>query len=195
MHTEVYYLDQDNPMEPVGAVSSALSRGEICIIPTDTVYGIVALDGFHDAIRRIYELKQRPPEKQLIRLIGSFESVAAYTAQEMPERLKKFWPGPLTVIFRARSGDTIALRYPENRFLALLFDAIGPRALVAPSANVSGGEVIRECGRILSAFGGKVPVIVCLREAIDDRQPSTLIDISGKKWRILRQGSVRVPLD
>lgn len=195
MNTEVYYLEDKNLHRVARAVSSRLRNGDLCIIPTDTVYGIVAIDGFQDSIRRIFEIKQRTPEKQLIRLIGNLEALSNYTEQQVPVELGQYWPGPLTIIFRARKGGTVALRCPDDPFLRLIFRQIGPEALVAPSANISGEEIITGCEVLIRTFEGKVPLIVCLKRAIVDRKTSTIVDISEERWRVVRQGALRIDVE
>lgn len=192
LKTAVYHLEEENLHETASAVSTALERGGVCVIPTDTIYGMVALDEFQDTIDRIYRIKQRPRDKQLIRLIGGLGSVPEYTGQRVPGRLKRFWPGPLTIVFRAHGGGSIALRYPDDRFLSLIFDDIGERALVAPSANLSGGDPPTGCGELIEMFEGKVDVIVCGNKRMEPGKASTIIDISRRPWRILRQGSLRI---
>ena len=195
MNTEVYYLEEKNLHDVARAVSSRLRKGDICIIPTDTVYGIVAIDDFQDAIRRIFEIKKRPPERRLIRLIGSLDAVCNYTEQKVPVALSKYWPGPLTIVFRDRVGGTVALRCPDDPFLRLIFREIDPEVLVAPSANISGEEIITECDTLIRTFEGEVPLIVCLKKVLEGRQASTIIDISEKRWKVVRQGALRIDVE
>ena len=82
------------------------------IFPTDTVYGIGASIKYSDAMKRIYKIKKRPKGKSLIYLIGNKKDVKKFT-KEIPikakDLMKKFWPGPLTLIFKARNkkrGET-----------------------------------------------------------------------------------------
>jgi L-threonylcarbamoyladenylate synthase len=193
LKTAVYHLEEQNYRETAAAVCTVLVRGGVCVIPTDTVYGMVALDGFQDSIDRIYRIKQRPRDKQLIRLIGDPGCVSDYSDQRVPGRLKRFWPGPLTIVFRAHGGGSIALRYPDDRFLGLIFAELGKRTIVAPSANLSGGEPPAGCGELVELFEGKVEIIVCGKQNQEPGKASTIVDISRRPWRVLRQGSLRLP--
>jgi len=188
--TQVVRFDEGTWEEAAGKTASFLLAGEICVIPTDTIYGIVALDRFPGSVRKIYEIKGRPEEKPFIRLIGGPEMVSLFTDQPLPRELGKYWPGPLTLIFRGRDGGKIALRYPQDPFLASLFAKTGGAPIVAPSANPSGGGEIHDCAELERVFSGKVSLIVCAGGGHPRHRASTILDISGSEWRVIRQGDL-----
>lgn len=179
-------------------VGDILAGCGICILPTDTIYGIVALERCSGAVQRIYEIKKRPAQKQFIRLISGLQKLQQYTDQEIPADLLRFWPGPLTLIVQRRGGKTVALRYPDDQFLNALFECIDGESIVAPSANISGEENIFDCRRLVEVFGGLVDCIVCdARMGVDpsvEPVASTIVDISGLHPRIIREGALRVML-
>jgi tRNA A37 threonylcarbamoyladenosine synthetase subunit TsaC/SUA5/YrdC len=140
----------------------------------------------------MYRIKQRPPEKPCIRLIGGTVTLGRYTDQQLPTELRVHWPGPLTVVFRARDGGGIALRWPHDAFLQSLFRIIGNEPLVAPSANLSGGENIFDCRELEQVFSGLVDLIVCREGGPPGTEPSTIVDITGDRWRVLREGPVKL---
>lgn len=194
MKTEIYQLNDFNVDTVSSRVAEILKNGGIAVVPTDTIYGIIAVDDNEEAIKKIYSVKNRPKEKKLIRLIGDLKLLKRYTDQYPDELIKKYWPGPLTMVFRGRNGDTVALRYPDNHFLKALFKNLGERAIVAPSANISGKDDLLGCSDIVDEFNGKVEIIVC-----GDRparaKASTIIDVSDEKdWKILRQGELEVEM-
>ncbi|MFW6180940.1 MAG: L-threonylcarbamoyladenylate synthase [Spirochaetota bacterium] len=194
MNTEVLHLGPGNLEPAAGRTAEVLAGGGVCVIPTDTLYGLVALDRDREAVRRVYRIKQRPPDKPLIRLIGSLGSLGRYTDQQLPPRLRRYWPGPLTVVFRACDGGSIALRWPRSGFLQALFKLTGCEPLVAPSANLSGGEDIFDCESLVSTFTGQVELILCAEAGPAGREPSTIVDITGDRWRVLRAGAVKLDL-
>jgi L-threonylcarbamoyladenylate synthase len=194
MHTRIFYIGEQNTATVVDAVGSSLKSGGVCIIPTDTLYGIVAIDRFTEAVERIYKIKRRPAHMPFIRIVGCLEAVKRYTSQKVPDRLIRFWPGPLTMVFTSKSGGTVSIRYPDDAFLHSIFRAIHFDALVAPSANISGSENIIQCEDLLSTFGGKVDAIVCRKEGPVRSRPSTIIDISTSHWKILRKGEIEIDL-
>lgn len=194
VNTELLHLKGDNHGEIARKVADSLLKGGVCVVPTDTIYGIVALEEFGDAVRRVYEVKKRPIDKPFIRLIGSVECLKRYTEQELPGELAGYWPGPLTIIFRGIREETVAIRLPDAPFLNRLFTHLGNRGIVAPSANLSGEENIFDCDDLAEAFSGLVDTIVCLSGGPLLRKPSTIIDISGPRWKIIREGAVDIKL-
>lgn len=192
--TAIYFMNDKNRTSVTKEVSSSLNKGNICIIPTDTIYGIVAIDCFTDSVNKIYEIKKRPAKKPFIRLIGSMENIPRYTGQTFPEPLKKYWPGPLTILFQSIHGGKVSIRYPDDPFLDGLFRMLGYKALVAPSANISGGNNIYENEVLVRTFRGKVSIIVCLEGGQKKRRASTIIDISTGPWKLIREGDLKIDL-
>jgi L-threonylcarbamoyladenylate synthase len=192
MKTELLMLDNSSRTAAARKTAGVLLRGGICIIPTDTLYGIVTLEQFPDSVKRVYDIKKRPSSKPFIRLIGSIEALRNYTNQGLPEPLRRYWPGPLTVLFRNLKGGTVGIRFPDDPFLADLFGLLGDRGIVAPSANISGEKDIIECETLAATFDGQVDLIVCREAVLSARQASTIVDITTKPWRIVRQGAVRI---
>jgi L-threonylcarbamoyladenylate synthase len=190
--TAVFYLDEENPESVAERVGFSLKRGGVCVVPTDTIYGIVALERFKESVKEIYRIKGRSKDKPLIHLIGSKDNLKTYTHQPLPESLERYWPGPLTIIFQGIHENKISIRLPAGEFLQKLFEKINFSAIVAPSANPSGEENILECEKLVEAFHGKVEIIVCKKEALKEALPSTIIDISGREWRLVREGEVKL---
>ncbi len=192
--SKVYRLIFSKLEDIAGAVAEVLLGGGVCIIPTDTIYGIVALDRYPDSIERVKQIKKRPENKPFLRLIGSLETLKRYTPQQVPERLKVYWPGPLTIIFRDYNGKTIALRWPDYYFLKAVFRLIGNEAIVAPSANISGEPPIFDEEKLVQTFGDLVDLIVISDDVKRGREPSTIIDITKEPWSIVREGAVKIKL-
>lgn len=188
--TDVLLLKEGNFGSVLSSVSTNLEKGKVCIIPTDTLYGMVALDHFGEAVRDIYRIKERPLDKPLIRLIGSIDSVKSYSSQELPASLAMLWPGPLTIVFKGKREQKVALRFPNDPFLSQLFRMINYRVMVAPSANISGQKNIYDNSTLIDTFYGRVDLIVCLEEGLKEKEASTIIDISEPVWRILRRGAM-----
>ena len=195
MRTEVRILDDSSSEEVARNVADILLRGGICIIPTDTLYGIITLEQFSSSVRRIYEIKRRPSSKLFIRLIGETETLRAYTDQELPPSVRRYWPGPLTVIVRGLKEETVAVRFPDDPFLARVFSHIGNRGIVAPSANISGEADILDCRELIATFEGLVDLIVCRRGGLKVTQPSTIVDVTQEPWRIVRQGALEIEIE
>jgi L-threonylcarbamoyladenylate synthase len=192
--TKVYFLDENNRDFVLEKVSASLNRGDICVIPTDTIYGIVAADCFTESVSRIYKIKKRPEDKPFIRLIGSLDNLPYYTAQLLPKKLMEYWPGSLTVIFLGLREKTVSIRFPDDPFLKRLFRMLDYKALFAPSANISGEENIYDNDRLIETFSGKVSAIVCLKKGLQKKRASTIVDISTGQVKLIREGDLKLDL-
>jgi L-threonylcarbamoyladenylate synthase len=210
---DVLSLRSENLRECAAKVADSLKGGNLCIIPTDTIYGIVALDRLPETVERIYAIKKRPKDKPFIRLIGRVESLPEYTDQALPPSLAAFWPGPLTIVFRGKGirpgGESgtgvpgggiaggvvtgkVAVRLPDDPFLGRLFEELSYSPLVAPSANISGEEDIFDCAALAGIFSSEVDIILCREEWSGGKKPSTILDISREPWEVLREGAFKL---
>ena len=175
-----------------------LEAGRAVILPTETVYGIFAKALDQEAVDYIYELKRRPREKALNLNVADEETIRIYSKRQ-PSYLSKliasFLPGPLTIILQANekvpewihSGmDTVGFRIPAHPKTLELIRKFGP--LVGPSANLSGYASGTKYEAIVKEFDQLVPGFE--DDAFLTGQDSTILDISGSKARILRQGTI-----
>ena len=179
-------------------IEKELEAGRAVILPTETVYGIFAKALDQEAVDYIYELKRRPREKALNLNVADEETIRIYSKRQ-PSYLSKliasFLPGPLTIILQANekvpewihSGmDTVGFRIPAHPKTLELIRKFGP--LVGPSANLSGYASGTKYEAIVKEFDQLVPGFE--DDAFLTGQDSTILDISGSKARILRQGSI-----
>jgi L-threonylcarbamoyladenylate synthase len=150
---------------------AVLERGDLVAVPTETVYGLAgnALDPA--AAAKIFQVKERPSFDPLIVHVPSFDHVANYV-QEVPQQAKllaeKFWPGPLTILFKKKSFipdlvtsglDTVGLRCPDHPLTRKLLEAI-PFPLAAPSANPFGYVSPTTAQHVAEQLGDKIPYIL-----------------------------------
>jgi L-threonylcarbamoyladenylate synthase len=146
----------------------AIGRGELVVIPTDTVYGIAA-DAFSPAaVQRLLDAKGRgreSPPPVLIPGISTLDALAENVPDEVMALVKKFWPGGLTIILPARSslawdlGDargTVALRMPANKVALALLAETGP--LAVSSANLTGKPAATTSAEARADLGDSVSV-------------------------------------
>lgn len=188
----ILFLDKENEESVAQRVSRLLLDGGVCVIPTDTIYGIVAIDDCLEAVHRIYAVKGRPENKPLIRLIGRFDEFGSYSQKPLPEKIRKYWPGPLTVIVEGTHEPKVSIRYPLSSWLDRLFRALEYRVIVAPSANLSDRENILEHETLIETFHRSADLIVCKKGRLEKKKPSTIVDISQRPWRVVRQGALRL---
>ena len=189
----VFSLDGSNEGRVAGSIAEVLKDGGICVIPTDTLYGLVALDGCDRAVARLHEIKKRPPGKPFIRLIGRIDTFSEYSRQKIPPVLRQYWPGPLTLVVKGKVETTVALRYASSPWLDSLFAALGYGAILAPSANRSGEKEIVNNSDLVAAFQSSVDAIVCRRGGPAGRVPSTILDITAHPFRVIREGALVIP--
>ena len=175
-----------------------LEAGHAVVLPTETVYGLFAKALDEEAVDQVYALKQRPREKAMNLNISSEEEIRFYSKNQ-PSYLSKliatFLPGPLTIILEANekvpawinSGmTTVGFRMPAHPKTLELIRKYGP--LVGPSANLSGHASGTKYKAIVKEFDQVIPGFE--DDAFLTGQDSTILDISGTKARILRQGSI-----
>ncbi len=153
-------------LEGMRLARRAIGRGDLVVIPTDTVYGIAA-DAFSpDAVRKLLAAKERTaPPPVLVPGIPTLEALAEAVPAQVRALVEAFWPGGLTVILPARSslqwdlgdtGGTVALRMPRNRIALELLAETGP--LAVSSANISGRPAAMTAAEALAALGDRVSV-------------------------------------
>ncbi|HEM4050756.1 TPA: threonylcarbamoyl-AMP synthase [Streptococcus suis] len=175
-----------------------LENGGAVVLPTETVYGLFAQALNEEAVNHVYQLKQRPRDKAMNLNVSNLNDIYFFS-QNPPHYLEKlynrFMPGPLTIILKANKNvpfwvnsglDTVGFRLPKHEKTLRLITETGP--LIGPSANVSGQESGKEFTKLLSQFSEKL-------EGIADDEAltgidSTILDLSGPRARILRQGSI-----
>jgi L-threonylcarbamoyladenylate synthase len=168
-----------------------LAGGGVAIIPHDTIYGIIGVVPETEA--RISRIKRRDPARPYLRLIASEAWLPRLAAAPLPPALRPFWPGPLTVVLPALGGGTVAVRVPADPWLRELLLALD-RPVASTSVNIEGEEPLGRVDEILVHFESEVDLVV----AGEDRPqgaPSTLLDVTSRPWRILRQGALVLPAD
>lgn len=202
MHTEIFkvYDNADQAAERAGTV---LKNGGIAAFPTDTVYGLGAVYSNAGAVRKIFEAKGRPENKPLSILISDISQVSLLAA-DIPEEayrlMEHLWPGALTIIFRKNKAadipdevtagaDTIGLRMPDSDLALKIIRATGS-PVAAPSANLSGLRSASCAQHVIADLNRRIDLIVDAGDCPIGIS-STIIDMSGDEYRILRQGSIR----
>lgn len=201
MKTKIIQLDEEHiDQAAMAEAGRVICTGGLVAFPTETVYGLGG-DALNAASSgRIYAAKGRPSDNPLIVHIADMDGLEKITAQvpEIALRLaERFWPGPLTMIFKkadcvpyATTGglDTVAVRMPSNKIARELIRASG-RYIAAPSANLSGRPSPTDAKHVIQDLYGRVDVILDGGES-DIGLESTIIDLSGERPAILRPGYI-----
>ncbi|MDL4813154.1 L-threonylcarbamoyladenylate synthase [Actinomadura opuntiae] len=180
--------------------AGVLRAGGLVAFPTETVYGLGANAEDPVAVRRIFQVKGRPPSHPLIVHLGGAEHLDGWVA-EVPAVARvlaeRFWPGPLTLVLRrggrvpleATGGlETVAVRVPDHRVALALLEAFGG-GVTAPSANRFGQVSPTTAGHVRAELGGGVDVVLdggSCQVGVE----STIVDATGGAPAILRPGGV-----
>jgi L-threonylcarbamoyladenylate synthase len=185
--------------EAVAAASLAVQRGELVVLPTDTVYGIGA-DAFDaEAVQSLLEAKGRGremPPPVLISSATTLDALATGVTDYARRLVDRFWPGPLTIICNQQPslqwdlGDTrgtVAVRMPDHRLALDLLERTGPMAV--SSANLTGHPAATDADMAAEMLAEQVAVI------IDDGpspggSSSTIVDVRGATGKVLRTGAI-----
>ncbi len=187
----------------VHQAAALLSKGEVVVFPTETVYGLGADATQDEAIAKIYAIKDRPSFNPLIFHVKNVEEAQQWGIfNEMALKLAHtFWPGPLTLVMKKLPGthasllataglDTIALRVPRHPIIQEMLGLLG-RPIVAPSANPSGFLSSTTAHHVEKNMGQKVSLILD-GGPTETGLESTIIDVSTETPVILRYGALSV---
>jgi len=193
--------NEDDREEAVQNAAAAVQRGELVVIPTDTVYGL-AVDAFDpEAVADLLKAKGRGREMPPPVLVSSAATIDAL-ATDVPAYaralVEAFWPGPLTLVCRQQTSlqwdlgqtrETVAIRMPDHPLALEILERTGP--LAVSSANLTGRPAATDADAAQDMLGETVSVIV------DDGpspggQPSTIVDATGERGRVLRVGALSV---
>lgn len=181
-----------------------LREGELVAFPTDTVYGLGANAFERYAVRQIFAVKERPPDKALPVFIYQLDDLNQ-VARRVPNRawslLQQFWPGDLTVVLPRSPGlpeevtsgqPTVAVRIPNHMLCLDLVMQVG-RPLAVTSANLSGRPAPTTAEAVAEQLGDRIPLILDGGPS-QIELPSSIIDLSVNPPRLLRQGRLTLEM-
>lgn len=183
------HLKTADPERLLRDVVAALRRGELCVLPTETVYGVAVLPSHADAVARVRAMKgrgdQQPFTWHLAQRADANRLVANVPAN-VDRLLARYWPGPLTVVLPGRDGGTVGLRVPAHDFTRKVIAACG-EGLWLSSCNHHGEPPLGDAAAIEQAFGRDLAWIVD-----DGPSPlgtaSTIVRQTGSRLEVLRDG-------
>lgn len=177
-----------------------LQKGGLVASPTETVYGLCANALNEEAVKSIYLAKGRPSDNPLIVHIADLNTLPELVQEISPiakTLMEKFWPGPMTLIFKASSIipkvvtgglDTVAIRFPSDPTITQLIKTSG-LPLAAPSANTSGKPSPTNFERVYEDLNGKIDCIIHGGSSHFGVE-STVIDTTGDVATICRPGGI-----
>jgi len=184
-----------------------LRKGRVVIFPTDTVYGLGCICNSEQATDRIYDLKNRDRKKPLILFVSDLKQIEDIAYDIPPvakELMNKFWPGPLTIILRAKENisiskacifktdkfNTISFRMPNHPIPLFLVKELGV-PIATTSANISGyNEQSLSLDKLSKMFGNKVDTIIDDNETKPEGIESTIVNAASSPPMIIREGAI-----
>jgi len=175
-----------------------IQRGGTVAFPTDTVYGLGCSAFSETAIEQLFIIKERKQDQAIAVLLGSARQLSEVTEDPSRQALElaaAHWPGALTLVLPRHPKmpenlsplPTLGVRVPDHPVALRLLQAAGPMAVT--SANLSGKENTNTAEQVLSQLEGRVDLILDGGET-PGGVPSTVVDMTGEKPVVLRQGPV-----
>ena len=183
----------------IDRIVNEIDLGNLVITPTDTVYGIMADSMNLDAIKKVYEAKNRDYSKPLILLVSNksmlYEYVDSVNDIEK-ELINKYMPGRLTIILKKNNkisdlvsagSDYVGIRIPDNEEIITIIDKLG-RPVISTSANISGNDTITSIDMIDNKLLDKISYIE--DGGVIDSKSSTIVKVINNKVNIIRTGEL-----
>ncbi len=185
--------------EEINKIIDVLSKGEIAILPTDTVYGLTGDATSLKAIKLANDIKKREKSQPLLILVSSIDMLKKYTKNISDlelEVINKYWPNKLTVLFEKNdllsdeltaSSPYVGVRMPDNKLLLDIMNKYN-KPLLSTSANIHSKDVITKISLLEDEMRDSVSYIYDAGEL--STTASTLIKIENGKIKILREGEL-----
>lgn len=198
--SNVIKIGTDDNTKNLKIAANIIKKGGIVIFPTETVYGIGTNGLDEEAVKKLYEVKDRPLNKPISLLVSNFDMInqVAKDITEMEYKImKNFFPGPLTIILNKKScvpdiltakGNTVGIRMPDNEIALKLIELSGV-PIATPSANISGKPSGIDIEDIKKDFEGKVDLFIDSGKS-KIGNGSTIVKVEDNEIKILRQGII-----
>jgi len=166
-----------------------IRSGGVIAFPTDTVFGLGAAADDEIATRRVFRIKGRPVGLPLILMVAAESQLENFVHVDSRSEamMRRWWPGPLTIILHAKGGGTLGVRIPKHKVALDLLRAAGP--LMTTSANLHGKDPA------MTSADAALPGVM----AVLDGGPapgglvSTVLDLTGPEPHVLREGAITTP--
>lgn len=193
-------LQRKNNSQAFVSAIRILGKGGIIAYPTETFYALGVKFDLLGSLGNLYEIKKRPREKALPLIIGKramLGLVADPVSKQTLSLMDRFWPGPLTLILAAKENlseyltagtHTVAVRIPGRSFALDLARAVD-FPITATSANISGMPPAQDAATVVQYFGNAIDLVIDGGRT-PGGNPSTIADVTGKDFQILREGAI-----
>lgn len=177
-----------------------VKRGQLAVVPTDTIYGVVCSALNAEAVERTYRVCKRDLDKPFIVSIASIEDLKLFgieIEEQTRQQTRSFWPGEVSVVFECKQKEyrylhrelgSIAFRLSGDQEYTDFLKRTGP--LATTSANPQGSPQANSIKEAKAYFEDEIFMYV--DKGIRESRASTLVKIDGDSVEVLRQGSVRI---
>ena len=188
--------------ETINYCVEQLKLGNIGVFPTDTVYGVGCDSLNKNAIKSLYEIKERNLNKPINILVSNMKMVKKFVKEISPIEQKlidNFWPGSLTIVFDksnivpdilTSNLNTIGVRMPNNKICLDIIETFG-HPLAMSSANIADMPPNTNLENLLIDFNNKVDFIIANDQGINNI-PSTIIKVKNNEIKLIREGSISI---
>lgn len=194
---KVIKINPDNQEKEIKTVLNVLKEGGTVIYPTDTLYGLGANAFNHDAVKKIFEIKNRPLNKPISVCVSNVDDIQkiAYINKSVEKQIKNLFPGPFTVILKKKDNilpiltsgrEKIGIRIPDNEICKMISKEF---PITTTSANISGEKMPESIDEIIEQLDDAVDLIIDAG-TYKERIHSTVIDMTVSPPEILRSGAL-----
>ena len=196
---KILKVPEENFKKMTKTIIKSIKSGEVIVCPTDTVYGLIADAVNEKAVKKLFKIKKRKAKKPIPIFVKDIKTAKkfAYIYKKQEKFLESIWPGKVTVVLKRKSKlpkilsagtDTLGLRIPNYKLVnALLKKLNGP--LTGTSANISGKDPSTKIKEVMDQFKKQKlqPNLILDAGNLKESKPSTVIDLTGSKPKILRK--------
>lgn len=201
MKTLIYDWKEKINEDELENVIKVIEDGGVVIFPTDTVYGISANSLDEEAIKKLFDLKERNDNKPICVLTSSVDKIKkiAYVRDEEQKIIDQYMPGALTIILDKKDNvsdvltsnlKTVGVRIPNNEIALRILEKL-EYPLATTSANISGKEAAVKKEDLITEFDGRVDIIID-GGITDLKVSSTIVKLDNNEIKILRQGTIKI---
>lgn len=193
----IFRINPSNPQKRlIDKAVALLKEGGVIAYPTDTIYGFGCDMYNKKAIQRIYQIKQRDPQKPFSFICSDLKNISLYAQVTNPayKIMKRCLPGPYTFILLGTKlvpkimttrRKTVGIRVPDNNICLSLVRTLG-NPIISTSVGLSGREVLSDASLIEEAFGSQIDLTI--DGGIPVNQPSTIISLIDEEIKVIREG-------
>lgn len=204
---EVLSIESLGEGSVIEKVVDVLKKGGLLVYPTETVYGLGVDATSAHALEKLWNFKGERGSKPVLVAVDGPEMAEKYVEITSLGKkvVQKYWPGPVAIVGKSKGlvskkaqgqTDTLGLRMPDNKMVLKIISFFG-KPITSTSANISGRETARDLAEFEKTIPKKSLKLVDLfidAGKISESLPSTIVDITRGKPKVLRQGKVQVLL-